>query len=72
MDLLIQALISREMEQLICDKQECEESMDCCVPYGKEYWKQHDKYQAYVIKIGYLAELRDKIEKVMRVCEELD
>lgn len=72
MDLLLQALISREMEQLIANKQENEESMNCCIPYGSDYWKYHDKYQANVIKIGYLAELRDKISKVVMLYEELD
>lgn len=72
MDLMIQALITREMEQLINNKQECEESMNCCTPYGRDYWKYHDRYEANVIKIGYLTELRDKISKVMMLYEEIE
>ena len=72
MDIMVHALIEREMENLKLKKMECEEKLSCCTPYGQEYWRLHDRYEAYVIKIGYLVELRDKIEKVMIMIEEIE
>lgn len=70
MDGIVLELIEREMEYLKTSKNECKDKLSRCALYSQYYWKLHDQYEAYVIKIGYLAELRDKIRKVMILCEE--
>lgn len=70
MDNIILGLISCEMTKLVDSKNNYKENMDCCIPFSKEYWLLRDKFDTTMIKINYLAELRDRIQEVINYVEQ--
>ena len=59
----VKELINREIGFLENEISENKSEMDNCLPFGREYWKYHDKYQVAYIKKTCLTDLLCLIEE---------